>query len=179
MANLSSLPQIKQKSQKRRGRGYGSGKGGHTVGRGAKGTKARYPVGLTFEGTKTKKSLIRRLPLKRGKGKFKSLGKAAIAINLNILNLMPKNTEVTVESLIKYGLVDKKQALSGGVKILGGGELKYPLTVAVPLSKGAAEKITKAGGKIIGKEKPSTEKKGQPTNKAKTIKKATVKKTRS
>jgi large subunit ribosomal protein L15 len=68
---MLKLPKIKTKSKKRVGRGYGSGKGGHTVGRGQKGQKARGSMGILFEGFKVKKSLIKRLPLKRGKGKFK------------------------------------------------------------------------------------------------------------
>jgi large subunit ribosomal protein L15 len=64
------LPKIVLRRKKRVGRGYGSGKGGHTVGRGQKGQKARGKVGVLFEGVKMKKSLIKRLPLVRGKGKF-------------------------------------------------------------------------------------------------------------
>ncbi len=59
---LEQLSKTTVKSKKRVGRGYGSGKGGHTVGRGAKGDKARGKIGLTFEGTKVKKSLINRFP---------------------------------------------------------------------------------------------------------------------
>ena len=69
--DLSSLPKITKRAAKRVGRGYGSGKGGHTSGRGSKGQKARGKLPLTFEGTKVKKSLIKRLPLQRGKGKLK------------------------------------------------------------------------------------------------------------
>ncbi len=64
------LPKIVARGKKRVGRGRGSGKGGHTVGRGQKGQKARGKVGVLFEGMKMKKSLIKRLPLQRGKGKF-------------------------------------------------------------------------------------------------------------
>ena len=56
---LNKLSKTANKKKKRVGRGYGSGKGGHTVGRGAKGLKARGKVKLTFEGTKTKKSFDR------------------------------------------------------------------------------------------------------------------------
>ena len=56
------LPTKKNKSKKRLGRGYGSGKGGHTVGRGTKGQKAREGRGapLGFEGGQV--PLFRRLP---------------------------------------------------------------------------------------------------------------------
>jgi len=69
---LSALPKIVTKSKKRVGRGYGSGKGGHTTGRGAKGQNIRGKVPLYFEGTPMRKSLIRRLPMLRGKLKFKA-----------------------------------------------------------------------------------------------------------
>lgn len=48
----------------------GSGKGSHTSGRGQKGQKSRSHIHVLFEGMKTKKSLLKRLPLMRGKGKF-------------------------------------------------------------------------------------------------------------
>lgn len=71
MITLSNLPKIKTKSKKRLGRGYGSGKGGHTSSRGQKGQKVRGKIHPLFEGQKNKKSLIQRLPLLRGKGKNK------------------------------------------------------------------------------------------------------------
>ena len=69
--SLHTLKNIVGKSKKRVGRGLGSGKGGHTVGRGQKGQKTRGKISPLFEGTKVKKSLIKRLPLLRGKGKLK------------------------------------------------------------------------------------------------------------
>lgn|SRR3989338_9905090 len=69
MITLSNLPKIKERGRKRLGRGYGSGKGGHTSSRGQKGQKTRGKIHPLFEGQKTKKSLIQRLPLLRGKGK--------------------------------------------------------------------------------------------------------------
>lgn len=148
---LNQLPKITTRRKKRLGRGYGSGKGGHTVGRGAKGAKARGKIALTFEGTKFKKSLLKRLPLRRGKGKFKSLKLTSLIVNVKYLNLLPKNSPVNLKSLIKYGLVKEKEAKEFGVKILGDGELKIPLKVELPCSKGATKKIEKAGGKILWK----------------------------
>lgn len=144
---LSKLPKTTTKKKKRVGRGYGSGKGGHTVGRGAKGQKARSKVKPWFEGGQTPLTL--RLPMKRGKEKFKSLKPKPIILNLVYLNLLPKNTKVALESLIKHGLVDKKEARKFGVKILGGGELKIPLVIELPCSAGAEKKIKKAGGKVV------------------------------
>jgi len=69
---LSKLSKIARKSKKRVGRGYGSGKGGHTVGRGAKGQRARNKVRSTFEGGQL--PLARRIPKKGG---FKSRSKSS------------------------------------------------------------------------------------------------------
>ena len=54
MEILSQLTKITSKPTRRRGRGIGSGLGGHTVGRGTKGDKARGKTKLTFDGTKIK-----------------------------------------------------------------------------------------------------------------------------
>lgn len=141
--NLSNLPKLVTRPKKRVGRGIGSGKGGHTTGRGTKGQKARGKVRLGFEGTKTKKSFVKKLPLLRGKGKFKPWGKRPEIINLKDLTDWPEKTPVTEENLIKRGLVE-----SGPVKILGEGEIKTALIIKVLTSKQAGEKITKAGGKV-------------------------------
>ncbi len=137
------------KRKKRRGRGFGSGKGGHTTGRGQKGQKSRKTIGILFEGLKTKKSFYKRLPLRRGKGKFKAKDKPLI-VKLSLLNYLPAGTKVNIDSLIANKIVDKKQALALGVKILGDGEVKKKLTIELPISKSAAKKVVKAGGKIVG-----------------------------
>ena len=144
---LNKLPKITTRKKKRVGRGHGSGKGGHTSGRGSKGQKARSKVGLLFEGTKMRKSLIRRLPMMRGKGRFKARP-GAVIVNLKYLNLFKKNDKVNLKTLVKQGIVKEKEAKKFGVKILGDGELKISLTVELPVSKSAAKKIKKAGGKI-------------------------------
>jgi len=149
MTQLNQLPKITTKAKKRIGRGYGSGKGGHTVGRGAKGQKARSKVKVGFAGTKTRKSLLKRLPLLRGKGKLKSNKNKPIVINLKYLNLLPKDSQVTVETLIKHGLIDAHQGKNYGVKILGEGSLEKPLRVSLPVSQGARKKIEEAGGKVL------------------------------
>jgi len=157
---LENLPKRAEKAKKRLGRGYGSGKGGHTVGRGQKGQKSRSKIPLLFEGTKVKKSLVKRLPLLRGKGKFKTSGKKPVIVNLKFLNLLPEGAEVTAENLVRHGLVEKEQAKAFGVKILGEGEIARPLTVKLPVSRGARKKIEKAGGKVV--EAVKTRKKTKP-----------------
>lgn len=143
----TKLPRVKTKNRKRVGRGYGSGKGGHTVGRGQKGQKTRSKIGILFEGVKMKKSFYKRLPLRRGKGKFKSTDKPLI-VNVKYLNIFPSGSKVNIKSLIDKSIVDKKQAVKFGVKILGDGEIKKKLTIELPISRSAAKKIEKAGGKI-------------------------------
>lgn len=142
------LPKIVTKKKKRVGRGYGSGRGGHTVGRGMKGQKSRRKIGILFEGVKVKKSFIKRLPLRRGKGKFKAKEKPII-VKTAYLNLLPDGSKVDVDFLIKQGIVKADESKKLGVKILGDGEIKKKLTILVPISKSAARKVEKAGGKVV------------------------------
>ncbi len=143
---LNELPKLVSRNAKRVGRGYGSGKGGHTSGRGTKGQKAREKVRIFFEGTKMKKSLIKRLPFQRGKNKMKPLSADALPVDISVLNNFT-GKEVTVAALVKQGFVSP-EALNVGVKILGSETLKTALTVKVPASALATAKITAAGGKI-------------------------------
>jgi len=128
------------KKSKRIGRGYGSGKGGHTSSRGQKGQKTRNKMNILFEGVKVRKSFVKRLPIVRGKGKFASKTKPVV-VNVKDLNDLPKGTVVNVESLIKAGLVNAKEAKLRGVKVLGDGDLKNKLVFEVPMSKKLEEKI--------------------------------------
>lgn len=144
---MSELPKVVRASRKRLGRGYGSGKGGHTSGRGMKGQKSRRKIGILFEGVKVKKSLLRRLPLRRGKDKFQAKPKPVI-IKIGYLNLLKDGSKVNVETLVKAGVVTGEDAKKYGVKILGDGALEKKLIVQVPTSGSAARQIEKAGGKI-------------------------------
>lgn len=143
------LAKIVSRRKKRVGHGAGSGKGFHTSGRGQKGQKSRRNIHILFEGYKVKKSLIRRLPMQRGRGKFKMQGVNPLIVNLDALNLMEANSEVNIPSLVKAGIVNGLDAKTFGVKILGNGELTKKLTVNLPTSKSATKKIEKAGGKVI------------------------------
>ena len=53
-----------------------------------------------------------------------------------------------MQTLIKNHIVNEDDANTYGVKILGDGILNVPLTVKLPVSKGARVKIEKAGGKV-------------------------------
>jgi len=130
----NKLPKIVQRPKKRVGRGVGSGKGSHTSGRGQKGQKSRTSKGILFEGLKMKKSFLKRLPLQRGKGKFKAGGKP-VTLNLRDLEVLPTGSKITVELLVKEKLVDAKLAKKFGVKILGGGKTTKKFTFLVPTSK--------------------------------------------
>lgn len=147
MVQLNQLPKITRKRKKRVGRGYGSGVGGHTTTRGAKGLKARNKVPLTFDGTKIKKSWLKRLPFWRGKGRQKS-GPKPIALNLSFLERHFKSGEkIDLGTLLKKNLI-KDQEAKLGVKILSQGKLTKSLKVFLPCSQKALEKIEKIGGKV-------------------------------
>lgn len=85
--------------------------------------------------------LHRRLP-KRG---FTNIFKKQYAlVNLGDLERFAAGEKVTPELLLGCGLIKK---LGDGLKVLGDGELKAPLTIAAHLfSKPALEKIKAAGG---------------------------------
>lgn len=143
------LDKIVTRKKKRLGQGGGSGKGFHTSSRGQKGQKARTKVHILFEGYKMKKSLVRRLPMQRGMGKFKPISTKPIVINLEVLNLLPANSEVNIDTLVKAGIVDGNDARMYGVKILGDGNLTKKLIINLPVSKSALNKVIKAGGKTV------------------------------
>lgn len=155
---LGQLPKMNTKKNKRVGRGHGSGRGGHTSGRGAKGQKARSEVGLLFEGTKFKKSLIKRLPLYRGKNKFRPSKRPSLVVNLKYLQLFKKDEEVSLKTLQEKGIISKDLPKDSEVKILGEGELSVSLTILLPVSKSARVKIEKAGGKVLEEKMVKTKK---------------------
>lgn len=144
---VHDLPKTVTRSKKRLGQGHGSGRG-KTAGRGTKGQKARGKIKASFEGGQL--PLIKRLPLKRGKGRNKSLKTKQLAVNVKYLNVFAKDAVVNLASLIKAGILNSG-AVKERVKILGDGELKVALRVELPCSKGAKLKIEKAGGEIIKK----------------------------
>lgn len=142
---INNLPKLINKRKKRLGQGIGTGKGGHTSSRGMKGQKSRGRIYPLFEGTKTKKSLIQRLPLLRGKGKFKSLQEKAIFIKVSDLEKIPQSEPINAQTLIKYGILTKKVA-NRRIKILGDAKATKPFKISLPISKSASIQIQKAGG---------------------------------
>ncbi|MCR5786192.1 MAG: 50S ribosomal protein L15 [Acholeplasmatales bacterium] len=129
-------------SRKRKGLGYGSGLG-KTAGKGEKGQNSRSGGGVRpgFEGGQI--PFFQRLP-KRG---FKNVNRREYAIvNVSDLNVFENGTVVTLEELVKSGLVKK---VYDGVKILGNGNLEKKLTVkANKFSESAKNAITSVGGSV-------------------------------
>jgi large subunit ribosomal protein L15 len=143
--DLSTLtpPKGSRKNRKRVGRGDGSGHGG-TAGKGAKGQNARsgHSVRPGFEGGQM--PLSRRIP-KRG---FKNPNRKVIAtVNIKDLKIFSEGSLVDSESLRGLGLVS---GVFDGIKVLGSGDINYPLSVKVDMiSRGAKQKIEAAGGTIL------------------------------
>lgn len=129
-------------TRKRKGQGVGSGLG-KTAGRGQKGQNSRSGGGVRpgFEGGQI--PLFQRLP-KRG---FKNVNRKEYAVvNVSDLNVFENGAEVTIETLIKAGLVNKTY---DGVKVLGNGTLEKKLTVkASRFSASAEAAIKNAGGTV-------------------------------
>ena len=140
--NELSPPDGSRGTRKRVGRGVGSGQR-KTAGRGTKGHNSRSGGGVRpgFEGGQM--PLHRRLP-KRG---FTNIFKKKIAvINIRDLARFESGSIVDEAALIRVGLVTGRR---DGIKLLGQGEIKIPLTIKVNgVSKNAREKIIAAGGNI-------------------------------
>ena len=130
-----------RKKRKRIGRGVGSGRGG-TAGKGTKGQNSRSGggVNLGFEGGQM--PLHKRIP-KRG---FTNIFKKRYEIiNIKDLTSFQAGETVSRDTLLKRGLIKKARA----VKLLGEGDISYPLSVRVEkISQVAKEKVTSAGGKV-------------------------------
>jgi large subunit ribosomal protein L15 len=129
------------KTNKRLGRGQGSG--GSTAGRGHKGAKSRsgYSKKFGFEGGQM--PLQRRVP----KFGFKNNNKIYYkGVNLDALEAIAeknKGVEINMELLVANGVVNKKDK----IKVLGRGELKSKVNVqAHAFSETALKAIEKVGG---------------------------------
>jgi len=136
----------KYKKRKRVGRGTGSGHG-KTASKGAKGHSSRqgFKQNPLFEGGQM--PLARRVP-KRGfvNGAFK---KDFAIVNLEkIVDAFEAGAVIDEAALRARGLVKGRH--DDGVKILGDGEVAFPLTIhAQKFSESAAAKIAAAGGSVI------------------------------
>lgn len=129
------------KTNKRLGRGQGSG--GSTAGRGHKGAKSRsgYSKKFGFEGGQ--------MPLQRRVPKFGFTNNNKIyfkAVNLDVIELLAeklKSSDLSMQVLIANGIADKNDK----VKVLGRGELKSKVNIeAHAFSATAIKAIEKVGG---------------------------------
>lgn len=131
-----------QSSKKRKGRGVGSGRG-KTAGRGTKGLNSRSGGGVRpgFEGGQM--PIHRRLP-KRG---FKNIfGKQIVTINIRDLSRFESGSVIDEAVLISSGLIKGER---DGIKLLGQGDIDFPLSIKVShISKNARQKIEAAGGNV-------------------------------
>ncbi|KKU80813.1 50S ribosomal protein L15 [Candidatus Gottesmanbacteria bacterium RIFCSPHIGHO2_01_FULL_46_14] len=136
------LEKIIKKSKKRLGRGHGSGKV-KTSGRGQKGQKARGTIPVGFEGGQL--SLMKRLPLLRGKAKNKSHQVRVAPLSIAKLGDVPEGSQITLALLKKHTLIGDNVMR---VKLLGSEKISHAYTVKVAYSQSAKAAIEKAGGTV-------------------------------
>jgi len=130
-----------RRRDKRVGRGIGSGHG-KTSCKGHKGQKARSggTKGPGFEGGQM--PLQRRLPKRGFKNRFHIV---YAVVNLGDIGKLEDLDTITPETLVERGVV---KDVKDGIKVLGDGDLKRPLTIkADAFSASALTKISAAGGK--------------------------------
>ncbi|MGA2330360.1 MAG: 50S ribosomal protein L15 [Syntrophales bacterium] len=143
--NLSSLkpPEGSRKKRKRIGRGDGSGHGGTST-KGHKGQNARSggKVRPGFEGGQM--PLSRRLPKRGFRNPFRT---NIVIINIDQLKRFPEGSIIDKDALLEAGLVNR---IGDGIKVLGKGNIEYPISVKVNMiSRGAKVKIEAAGGSVV------------------------------
>lgn len=139
LKKLKKLNGTKSKN-KRLGRGYGSGKGGHTVGKGTKGQKSRQgnSIPYGFEGGQVQ--LFKKLPKMGG---FNNPTKRQIrGVNLAAFNVFNDGDVVTPQMLVEKGIL--RSIPKHGVKVLGLGTLTKKIELQGFLfSQTAKDKIEK------------------------------------
>jgi len=143
MSLLNNLTSIVSRSSKRVGRGFGSGKGGHTSGRGMKGQRSRVgsKIPLWFEGGQL--PLTKRLPMLRGKGRFNVLTPTA-EVTLSEIEKM-KAKVVNLETLKQEKVINARFKKA---KVIKTGELTRKVTVEIPTSAASKKAIENAGGLV-------------------------------
>jgi len=146
LSNLKA-PKPNQKNRKRIGRGQGSGKGGHTVGRGHNGQRSRsgFKEKFWFEGGQM--PLQRRVPKFGFKNPFR---KEYVALNVSLIEQFVESgrldNKITISDLRDAGILAK----GSRIKLLGDGEITHKVEIEVhDFSKSGKEKVEKAGGTVI------------------------------
>lgn len=149
LSNLKA-PEPNKKDKKRIGRGQGSGRGGHTVGRGHNGQRSRsgFKEKFWFEGGQ--------MPLQRKIPKWgftNNRGTEYVAVNTGTIQLFIEHGKldetITLSDLRDAGLAGKNDL----IKLLGDGEIEASIEIEVhDVSTSAQEKVEEAGGSITIKD---------------------------
>ncbi len=150
---LNELTKIIKNKSKIIGRGYGSGKGGHTVGKGQKGQKSR--SGYKKLRSWFRESKVKSLPKLKGIGKrtakrmFFNKKINEYVFNVKDLDSFHEGSIIDVLALKKNGYI-KSKSKNISVKVLGKGELRKKIYIkGIKVSKTARKKIEKVGGKVL------------------------------
>jgi large subunit ribosomal protein L15 len=145
LSNLKA-PEPNKKKAKRIGRGQGSGRGGHTVGKGHNGQRSRsgFKEKFWFEGGQM--PLQRIIPKWGFTNNFRT---EYVAVNTGTIQLFVEHgkleKKITISDLREAGLIGKGDL----VKLLGDGEIEASIDIEVHnASKSAEQKVEEAGGKI-------------------------------
>lgn len=140
---LNKLKKIKgnKSKAKRVGKGIGSGKGGHTVGKGMKGQKSRSGNNIPFGFEGGQVPLYKKLPQIGG---FKNPNPTkTVSVTLKSLNKISAKT-VTPQTLVDENIL--KSIPRDGVKLIGNTKVDKKLTLeGFLISTGAREALEKAG----------------------------------
>lgn len=144
MSLLTALPKLVDRKAKRVGRGIGSGKGGHTAGRGTKGQLSRNggKAALWFEGGQL--PLIKRMPMWRGKGRF-NIVRPTAEISLTELNHLPAGV-VTLDTLKLENVIDGRFKKA---KIVATGDVTKKFTIQGIRTSAAAKKAIESAGGVV------------------------------
>lgn len=139
------------KGKVRVGRGIGSSRGGHTVGRGQKGQKSRSGYNSPrpgFEGGRM--PLSRRIPKLRGfKRSFFDARIARVIITLDQIQKNFNDGEIVNYASIQEKKIGEKISKNVKFKILNKGEiLKKVIIDGIAISESAKEKVLKLGGEV-------------------------------
>ncbi|TRZ77659.1 MAG: 50S ribosomal protein L15, partial [Deltaproteobacteria bacterium] len=71
-----------------------------------------------------------------------------VIINIDQLKRFPEGSVIDRTALLDAGLVKR---IGDGIKVLGKGNIDYPISLKVDMiSRGARDKIEAAGGSIVG-----------------------------
>lgn len=140
----SNLVKVLHKRKKRIGRGVGSGKGMHTVGRGQKGHSARagFTKRIGFEGGRTPVHIL-----------FPKIGRSHAArpkpkaISLDVF-LEKEVYDITLEEMKRVTKSDKF-ILVGPKSYQEAPLAKLKISRSIPISNSLREKVERAGGQFV------------------------------